>query len=249
MLVCRNPPTQDEEGAAGCEASKQAQQAGAGGPQHFPCPQRPGETRNPPADRDEAGQVSRSVWTQISAPSTPHLRPPPSHHAPLHVCLFNHSFFSTFCLFFLFYDIHLLLMWLACNEPTSNVHQTSVIETSTGLFIYCNSNSGCPVQILGVSGGFPTSTILLLTVHPWFKVTPPGQQTFSPWKEIVNSVLFICCHVCLSGSCTIGPVRSGFTLHTAQHMFISCGPSPKQVRVAAMSKHLFILQFFLAPKV
>lgn len=70
----RDPPTQNEEGAAGCEASEQAQQAGAGGPQHLPRPQRSGAARNPPTDRDEAGQVSRCVWSQTSIPplSDPH---------------------------------------------------------------------------------------------------------------------------------------------------------------------------------
>lgn len=74
----RDPPAQDEEGAAGREASEQAQQAGAGGPQHLPRPQRPGAAGDPPADRDEAGQVSRSVWTHISLPSAnpPHISPP-----------------------------------------------------------------------------------------------------------------------------------------------------------------------------
>lgn len=68
----RDASTQDEEGAAGCEASEPAQQAGAGGPQHLPRSQRPGASGNPPADRDEAGQVSGSVWTCISLPSCPH---------------------------------------------------------------------------------------------------------------------------------------------------------------------------------
>lgn len=83
----RDPPPQDEEGAAGCEASEPAQQAGAGGPQHLPRPQRPGAAGNPPADRDEAGQVSRSVWTHISLPSAPHPTPPSS-SAP---CMFVSS--------------------------------------------------------------------------------------------------------------------------------------------------------------
>lgn len=92
----RDPPAQDEEGAAGREASEQAQQAGAGGPQHLPRPQRPGAAGDPPADRDEAGQVSRSVWTHISLPSAnPPLHQPP--HPPLYVCAFHHS---TCCLHF-----------------------------------------------------------------------------------------------------------------------------------------------------
>lgn len=96
----RDPPAQDEEGAAGREASKPAQQAGAGGPQHLPRPQRPGAAGNPPADRDEAGQVSRSVWTHISSPSAN----PPSRQTPHpslpHVCAFHHStsLLSTLCL-------------------------------------------------------------------------------------------------------------------------------------------------------
>lgn len=54
----RDPPAQDEERAAGREASEPSQQAGAGGPQHLPRPQRPGAARDPAADRDEAGEVS-----------------------------------------------------------------------------------------------------------------------------------------------------------------------------------------------
>lgn len=54
----RNSAEEMQEGAAGCETEEPAQQAGAGGPQHFPPEDGRGAAGNPAADRDEALQVS-----------------------------------------------------------------------------------------------------------------------------------------------------------------------------------------------
>lgn len=61
MRGCRHTSSQAKEGVAGCQTTKQAQQAGAGGQEYLPSEERPGAPGNPPADRDETRQVSNEV--------------------------------------------------------------------------------------------------------------------------------------------------------------------------------------------
>lgn len=58
MRGCRHTSSQAEEGVAGCQATKQAQQAGVRRQEHLPSTERPGTPGNTPADRNETGQVS-----------------------------------------------------------------------------------------------------------------------------------------------------------------------------------------------
>lgn len=61
MRGCRHTSSQAKEGVAGCQTTKQAQQAGAGGQEYLPSKERPGAPGNPPADRDETCQVRNEI--------------------------------------------------------------------------------------------------------------------------------------------------------------------------------------------
>lgn len=63
--VCRHIAKEDEEGAAGREASESSQQTGAGRQEHFSCAEWPGETGDPSTDRNETCQVSHKCMLTV----------------------------------------------------------------------------------------------------------------------------------------------------------------------------------------
>lgn len=62
MHGCRHASSQTKEGAAGCQTTKQAQQAGVGGQKYLPSKEWPGAPRNSPADWNETCQVSNEIF-------------------------------------------------------------------------------------------------------------------------------------------------------------------------------------------
>lgn len=63
--VCRHIAKEDEEGAAGREASESSQQTGAGRQEHFSYAEWPGETGDPSTDRNETCQVSHKCMLTV----------------------------------------------------------------------------------------------------------------------------------------------------------------------------------------